>query len=51
MIKDYNSPEIEIISLTFTKDVLAPSDEVIATEGFIESRPDGPEDPMIEPDD
>lgn len=49
MKKDYNSPEIEIISLTFTKDVLAPSDEVIATEGYIEPRPDGPNDPMIEP--
>ncbi len=48
MKKDYNSPEIEIISLTFIKDVLAPSDEVITSHGYIESRPD-PGDDLVEP--
>lgn len=39
MKSKYNSPEIEIVSLSIGKDVLSPSDEVIATEGHIDPRP------------
>lgn len=35
----YNTPDIEILSVRLNKDVLAVSDEVIATEGYIEPRP------------